>query len=405
MEWIDKFEMAIKFNQTNTTTSIKSKKGPAPQPPKLQKQKSSFETQSISSDMTLSPTSESVVTENMAPDWLYSASEEIQAEIAQRHFEDSLELIQKCEEYLSKNNNFYNCAEVQEKVKGLKTLLSTVLLHELSNSQCRNLQSVLRSSRRFLRLLVEMGKGREACNILLRVCTTAIRTSQRQARRNNLVVSELFFCDLAQVATEFLRAFNKQIGCTSALVVWSNTELQYFASQLIKHYLTKGTPLETVAKVVESVREPCEKLREIGLDLMYYMEGLMRGSLEQLLLESRHRLLDSISRTEEIYQPYNLQTKTNLRALLKELSALGLDLNGSQYVTGDTFLTLTQTTVNYCRNFMKVTESCAIIGKNDVLKPETENLLKDMFLAQYNIKPDAALNVDVSFFFIYLLKI
>lgn len=99
--------------------------------------------------------------------------------------------------------------------KGLKSVLSGVLLHELSNTQSsRNLQ-VLRSSRRLLKLLVEMGKGREACTILLKVCTTAIRTSQRQARRNNLQVSELFFCDLATVASEFLRAFNSQIACTS----------------------------------------------------------------------------------------------------------------------------------------------------------------------------------------------
>ena len=45
-----------------------------------------------------------------------------------------------------------------------------------------------------------------------------------------------------------------------ALVVWCNAELQYFASQLIKHYLTKGTQLETVAKIVEGIRRPCAKV-------------------------------------------------------------------------------------------------------------------------------------------------
>lgn len=275
-EWIEKFEVSIKFNQTGGLKSL-GKKGPAPQPPKtLQKQKSSIDTQSITSDVTLSPTT-SMMTENFAPDWLNYAPEEIQAEIAQRHFEDSLVLIQKCEDYIQKNPVFYNCDEIQDKVKSLKTILSSVLLHELSTSQCRDLQSVLRSSRRLMKLLVEMGKSRETSSILLKVCTTAIRTSQRQARRNNLPVSELFFCDLAQVASEFLRAFQTQVACTSALVVWSNDELQYFAQQLIKHYLNKGTSLEIVAKVVESVREPCSQLTKIGLDLSYYMEGLLRG--------------------------------------------------------------------------------------------------------------------------------
>lgn len=200
--------MAIKFHQ------LKHKKGPAPQPPtslKFDKQKS------VDSDL-LSPSasaSVSIIVEKQAPDWLASAPEEIQAEIAQRHFEDSLTLVQKCEEHLARDSSFANAAEIGEKIKTLKTTLSSVLMQELSSSQSRSLQAALRSSRRPLKLLVEMGKAREACGILLRVCSTAIRTSQRQARRNNLAVSELFFCDVAQVSSEFLRAFSSKASCTS----------------------------------------------------------------------------------------------------------------------------------------------------------------------------------------------
>jgi exocyst complex component 8 len=391
-EWIEKFEVSIKFNQP--MSGAKSRKGPAPQPPKtLQKQKSSVETQSIGSDATLSPTA-SIMTENFAPEWVNSAPEEIQAEIAQRHFEDSLILIQKTQDYIQKNPSFYNSEEINDKVKSLKTILSSVLLHELSTTQCRDLQSVLRSSRRLLKLLVEMGKSREASSILLKVCTTAIRTSQRQARRNNLLVSDLFFCDLAQVASEFLRAFQSQVACTSALVVWSNDELQYFSQQLIKHYLTRGTSLETVAKVVESVREPCSQLTKIGLDLSYYMEGLLRGTLEQLIEESRYRLIENITRTDTVWQPYNLGSKSNLKVLVKELNGMGVDL--SELITGDTWINLTQSTVNFCRHFLSVTESCATIGKNSILKPDCEQLLKELFVAQYNIKPTGSENVDVS---------
>ncbi|KAG5671753.1 hypothetical protein PVAND_001932 [Polypedilum vanderplanki] len=394
-EWIEKFEATLKFNQASSAPT-KSKKGPAPQPPILQKQRSSIETQSICSDVTLSPTA-SIMTENLALEWLITAPEEIQAEIAQRHFEDSLLLIQKCDDYIQRNPGFYNVNEVQEKIRNLKSILSSVLLHELSIAECRDLQSVLRSSRRLLKLLVEMGKSREASTILLKVCTTAIRTSQRQARRNNLPVSvsELFFCDLAQVASEFLRAFQTQAACTSALTVWSNDELQYFIQQLIKHYLTKGTSLETVAKVVESVREPCSQLNKIGLDLSYYMEGLLRVPLEQLIEESRCRLIENVNRIEEIWQPYNLVSKSNLRILLKEMNGIGLDF--SEHVTGDTFINLSQSTVNFCRHFLKTTESCAIIGRNNILKPDCEKLLRDLFVMQHNVKPGSHQNVDLNF--------
>ncbi|XP_055607993.1 exocyst complex component 8 [Uranotaenia lowii] len=389
LEWINKFEVAIKFNQ------LKHKKGPAPQPPttlKLDQQKSIE-----SNDLLLSPTASEIaaVVEILAPDWLSSAPEEIQAEIAQRHFEDSLALVQKCEEYLVKDSSFHAASEITDKIKNLKGTLSSVLMQELSSSQSRSLQAALRSSRRPLKLLVEMGKAREACGILLKVCSSAIRGSQRQARRNNLAVSELFFCDVAQVASEFLRAFSSKASCTSALIVWCNMELQYFASQLIKHYLTKDSQLESIAKVVEGVREPCFKLTEIGLDLSYHMEGLLRTTLEQLLEEAKFRLVDSIGRTEDVWQPYNLQTKSGLRNVLKEFDSLGLDLK--PLVTGDTWINLTQTTVNFCRHFLTTTDSCAYLAKYDSLKLDAELLLKDLFVAQHAIKPHASVSVDLNF--------
>lgn len=203
--------MALKSNQIN----IKSiKKNPAPQPPSITKpQKLSLDTKSFTSD--ISPDSVSVFI-NWGPDWLQSAPEEILALIAQRHFEDTLALISKCEEYFEKDNSFYNASEYVTKTKELKIKLSTVLLLELANCQSRSLHAALRSSRRPLKLLAEMGKAREACGTLLKVCSSAIRTSQRQARRNNLAISELFFCDLAQVAIEFLNAFSNQAACISS---------------------------------------------------------------------------------------------------------------------------------------------------------------------------------------------
>lgn len=214
-EWIEKFEVALKFNQSNRG----AKKPQAPQPPItiLQQQRSTIDTKSIasrcSSDM--SPDSVSAYI-NWGPDWLQTAPEEIQAMIAQRHFEDTLILITKCEEFLAKDQTVYGAIDFNDKIKRLKTNLCTVLLLELSNCQSRSLHAALRSSRRPLKLLSEMGKAREACGTLLKVCSSAIRTSQRQARRNNLEISELFFCDLAQVASEFLKAFSSQAACISS---------------------------------------------------------------------------------------------------------------------------------------------------------------------------------------------
>lgn len=124
------------------------------------------------------------------------------------------------------------------------------------------------------------------------------------------------------------------------------------------------------------------------------MEGLVRTTLEQIIEESRVRLIDTISRTEKVWQPYNLQTKSNLRLVLRELRELGIDMESQ--VTGDTFINLTQSTVNFCRHYLSICESCAILAKMEAMRSHTQTLLRDLFLAQYNSKPSHHVTVDVS---------
>lgn len=126
------------------------------------------------------------------------------------------------------------------------------------------------------------------------------------------------------------------------------------------------------------------------------MEGLLRNSLEQIIEESRVRLVETIGRTEEVWQPYNLQTTTRLRETLIDMEAMGIDMKSQ--VTGDTWINLTASTVNFCRHFLCVTESCGVLAKNETLKLNVEVLLKDLFMAQYNIQPSANMSVDVSGF-------
>ncbi|EDV93691.1 exocyst complex component 8 [Drosophila grimshawi] len=397
-EWIEKLEEAFRFDQQK-----KSKKGQAPQPPNRAKQ------QQQQSQVAKSATPEKLPEqsptdvqpkslEDETPEWLCTASEEIQTLIAQRHFEDAQTLIKRAHEFLRLAENkkkLLHADSIEDKVKQQELKLTSVLLQELSNCHNRNLQIALRAVRRPLKILVEMGRSREASATLLKVCTVSLRVAQREARRNNAEISELFFCDLAQVACDFLSAFEQQPACVSALVVWCNAELQYFASQLIKHYLTKGTSLEAVAKCVERVRKPATKLTEIGLDISYHLEGLLRTTLESLIEESKQRLLDAVGRTEECWQPYNLQTKSNLKRLLLELDAMGIDVRAQ--TTGDTWLNLTQSTLVFVRQFLQLTEHCACLAKGEALLQSLEQLLRDLFVAQHSLKPPSDMAVDPNF--------
>ncbi|EDW15208.1 uncharacterized protein Dmoj_GI22906 [Drosophila mojavensis] len=396
-EWIEKLEEAFRFDQQK-----KPKKGQAPQPPNRSKQQQQQAQSKSATPEKLpeqSPTdAQPKSLEDETPEWLSTASEEIQTLVAQRHFEDAQSLIKRTQEFLSMAQpkpKLLQADVIQAKIKQQEQKLTNVLLQELSNSHNRNLQIALREVRRPLKILVEMGRSRQASATLLKVCTVSLRVAQREARRNNAEISELFFCDLTQVACDFLCAFEQQPACVSALVVWCNAELQYFASQLIKHYLTKGTSLEAVAKCVERVRKPATKLTEIGLDISYHLEGLLRTTLESLIEESKQRLLDAVGRTEESWQPYNLQTKSNLKRLLLELDALGIDVRAQ--TTGDTWLSLTQSTVVFVRQFLQLTEHCGCLAKGETLLQSLEHLLRDLFLAHHALRPPSDMSVDPNF--------
>jgi exocyst complex component 8 len=64
---------------------------------------------------------------------------------------------------------------------------------------------------------------------------------------------------------------------------------------------------------------------------------------------------------------------------------------------GDTWINLSQVNVNFCRHYLTVSESCAIIAKNESLRGDVEQLLREFFMAQHNIKPSSTMNVDLNF--------
>lgn len=109
----------MKFNQ------LKKKKSPAPQPPSRQVSTTESKvpkskTRTSINEPPVSPrsiTSEiEAVNVRYAPEWVASAQEEIHTLIAQRHFEEALTLITKCEEYFAKDSSFHNATDTIQKV-------------------------------------------------------------------------------------------------------------------------------------------------------------------------------------------------------------------------------------------------------------------------------------------------
>lgn len=138
-EWIDKFEVALKFNQN------KRKKQPALSPPAKSTSPTRPEDRqssrmSYASTAPLSPTSTIgetvVIQEKLGPDWLLSAGEEIQSLTAQRHFEETLALIVKCEEQFATDSTFHKATEVADKVSRSRQQSEAYYYDNCSLSPC-----------------------------------------------------------------------------------------------------------------------------------------------------------------------------------------------------------------------------------------------------------------------------
>lgn len=124
-EWIEKFEKALKFNQMKRKQNAQASKNKVARSNKQKSTDSNISKSTTKNSLAseaMSPTSTISENEfvrnniNYAPEWLLTVHEEIHTLIAQRHFEDALGLITKCEEYFAKDSSFQNANEINQKV-------------------------------------------------------------------------------------------------------------------------------------------------------------------------------------------------------------------------------------------------------------------------------------------------
>ena len=77
------------------------------------------------------------------------------------------------------------------------------------------------------------------------------------------------------------------------------------------------------------------QLCELGVDLRYQLDGLLRTPLTRALHDAREKLIDAVKlrAAEDKWHPMNLQSKAGLTKFLQEMSDIGI-ANIHTYVTG-----------------------------------------------------------------------
>ncbi|KAI4465414.1 exocyst complex component 8 [Holotrichia oblita] len=312
------------------------------------------------------------------PEWFLEIPDELDVCIAQRHFEEALSLLDKAKDYTvayipTQNQDDHIFADISRKVQQRKSTLIDVLMKELEVNHDKSLQGGLRAARRAVRLLNQLDRSMQSCELFLKLCSSMLKIQCKRVKREGSTstyvrhLSSVVFTNMCHMTEEFLRAFPDSPSCASAYVVWASHELNLFTSHFIKQAFVPQTSLSTLTECIILVRSQCERLCKYGIDICYQLDGSLRSPLTKALRDAKDKLIDSIKlrAQEDKWIPMNLKSKSALARLMQEYLDMGLLLN--DYVTGDYWLQLTTNTVSFTKLFLKFLDDCLKLQTADLL--------------------------------------
>nr|CAD7398301.1 unnamed protein product [Timema cristinae] len=409
-EWLDKFDQAKKAR-----LALEQQKREVV--PAIERSPSrTIRSESLESSYNPFEEGSDVSPEPELPEWLLEVPEDLDVCIAQRHFEEAFNLLERAQDYFNKNSDNNKdpvLTDIRRKVDARAKALTEVLMKELEVSPDKSLQGGLRAARRAVRLLNQLGRATQevmlhsshsslispermkpksgdwaACELFLKLCSSILKAQLKRVKREGATVlyvrqlGGIFFSNLTDMAREFLRAFPSSPSCSSVFVVWSGAELNHFTSHLIKQVFMPQVSISTLAECVTCVRSQCDQLCELGLDLRYQLDGLLRTPLTRALRDSREKLVDAVKlrAAEDKWRPLNLQNKAGLGKFLQEMSDIGI-ASIHTHVTGACWVGLTGNTVAFSKLYLSLLEDCVRLATPELVYTIDE-VLGDVFHAQ-----------------------
>ncbi|XP_015601333.1 exocyst complex component 8 [Cephus cinctus] len=369
-EWLDKCEQAKKarLTQDNQETSNKNQS----------KEEVTVPSRSMSLDsatLGMEDTSDMEYQEPL-PEWLLEVTEDLDSCIAQRHFEEAHNLLEKAKAYLSEVQITPQLSDIKSKVNDRGQSLVDVLTKELElSSESKSLQGGgLRSARRAVRLLIQLDRSAQACQLFLRLCSAALKARLKRVKREGATIpyvkqlSAIAFSNMVEMAREFLRIFPQNANCTSGLAVWCSQEVKHLTSHLIKQVFIPQVSISTLVECIVAVRGHCDQLTQLGIDFRYQLDGQLRSPLTRALQDSGEKYVDAVKvrAAEDTWRPSNLQSSQNLQKLLGEFEDLGIPIP-DLCLTSDCWISLTNNTLAFSRLYVGLLEDCLSVATPELI--------------------------------------
>lgn len=317
------------------------------------------------------------------PELLLELPEELDVHIAQRDFEGAVELVHKA------NDPKYTLSkEMRARIDHRIKQLVDVLMNELRVSPDKSLQGGPRAARRAVHLLIRLGKSSQACSLFLKHRSAILRQAMRHQKVEGATtpyVSRLctvFFNSMIDTGREFTRAFTNSHSCASAFVIWARCELLRFVQIFSRHVFTMQVALSTVAECVSMVRVRCQQLCEIGLDLVFVLDGVVRTDVENMVIESKNKLVEAVKlrAADDKWLPQNLQNKAGISRFLEDMMDIGISGIVS-FIYDECYVSLSLNTTTFCKAYMNYCEDLMKLY-TPTMQPHIVSSLVEGFQAQ-----------------------
>lgn len=298
-------------------------------------------------------------TEAELSEWLLELPEDLDVCIAQREFEQAVDLIHKANEHFASYPKNPAVKEMRERVDSRVKQLVDILINELQISPDRSTHGGPRAARKAVSVLIRLGKSSKACDLFLKRRTVIVKQAMKQQKMEGATtpyiekLCSVFFSSMTEAGLEFTRAFGNNNSCASAFVVWAKNQLQQFVNIFSRHVFTPQVTPSVAAECIAYIRNHCGQLLKIGLDLTFVLNNSLQRYVERIISESRDKLLEAIKlrSNEDKWRAQNHQNTMNLKKFLDDMKDIGID-NMEAYVFEECWISLTSNTTAFSKMYL-----------------------------------------------------
>lgn len=311
--------------------------------------------------------------------WLLEMPEDLDVFIAQRYFEQAVDLVLKSKAFLLQISDSPVKKDAENKLDARTAQLVSVLTKELQSTPDRSHRGGPRAARRPVMLLIRLCESTKACQLFLQNRTSAVAYAIRQLRAEGSLplyigkLCKVFFSNMKETLKEFDSAFKDHSGCYSTFVTWSEGEIQRFITMVSQQVFASKADISEMAECIQIVQSHSRNMQVLGLEFNFLVTSLLSSDMQSAMTDHKQKVIDAtrLRSSEEIWNVMNLGTPQGLEKMQDEMAAFGI-INIAQYSFDKCFCYLTTSTLSFTRAIITHVDSVI-----KMYLPELQKLLLD----------------------------